>query len=68
MSRPVRLLNSDVGMRAYCPVCGEVRYAEVTGPLRIRPHLTGSPSVRPEDKLRRWCPGGPVDREKDKAP
>jgi hypothetical protein len=59
---------SDVGMRAYCPACGEVKYAETTGPLRVKSHWTGSSTVSPEDKLRRRCPGGPVDREKDKAP
>jgi hypothetical protein len=55
-------------MRAYCPECGEVRHAETIGPLRIKGHWTGSSTVNPEDKLRRRCPGGPVDPEEDKAP
>lgn len=63
-----RILTGVLGPRMYCPDCGEVRHAETTGPLRILPHWTGSSSVRPEDKLRRKCPGGPVDREKDRAP
>jgi hypothetical protein len=69
MSRPVRLLTPPaVGPKYYCPGCGEVRHTEAMGPLRIKTHLTGSSSVRTEDDLRRRCPGGPVDREKDKAP
>jgi hypothetical protein len=55
------------GPRWYCPACGEVKYA-ATGPLRVKSHWTGSSTVSPEAKLRRRCPGGPVDREKDRAP
>jgi len=68
VTAPRLLVSPYLGPKWYCPGCGEVRYATLTGPPVVKPHLTGSSSVSVKDDLRRRCGGGPVDPEEDKAP
>lgn len=50
--------------RYYCPVCGEVqRSSRGSRPKRLPGHDRAE-----ADGLRRWCSGGPIDPDKDRAP
>lgn len=56
--------------RYYCPTCGEVAYgyqSHLKGFI-VDSHVKCVPAEGRHDYVYRRCPGGPIDKIKDKAP
>lgn len=56
--------------RYYCPVCGEVQFG-YRSPIQgwvVDSHVKCVPTEGRQEYFYKRCPGGRIDKEKDKAP